>query len=141
MKNEANIKYIYQRDGGGNLMAIYKQEQEGNTTYCNTYLIKNPIYGSGRVGMVNYEKSRLIKSEVISGGGNPQPTYEIAHFERERGLRQYKISNHLGNVLAVVTDVVIGQGSDEAEYYMATVLIAVQMRILFFGRYLNPFKS
>ncbi len=45
--------------------------------------------------MLNPEEKEMI--------GEPDPE-DIGIFELMRGLKQYELSNHLGNVLSVVTD-------------------------------------
>ncbi|WP_209329150.1 RHS repeat domain-containing protein [Lunatimonas salinarum] len=64
---------VYARDASGNVMAVYK----GNN------LEEQSIYGSSRLGLVNYAS----KTGYRSLGG-----------------KKYELSNHLGNVLAVVSD-------------------------------------
>ncbi len=65
----------YVRDASGNVLAIYK----------DTTLIEQPVYGSNRLGQYR-----------------PQAT--LANGSLYLGQRQYELSNHLGNVLAVITD-------------------------------------
>lgn len=64
---------IYVRDASGNVMGVYK----------NDTLAEQSIYGSSRLGLVNYAS----KTGYRSLGG-----------------KKYELSNHLGNVLAVVSD-------------------------------------
>jgi RHS repeat-associated protein len=72
------------------------------------------LYGSERVGSFN-DTTTLLEREVeasISGGevttSNPSVTYEANlnpnRYRHEIGRRQYEIKNHLGNVLATVSD-------------------------------------
>jgi len=64
---------VYARDASGNVMAVYKGKE----------LEEQSIYGSSRLGLVNYAS----KTGYRSLGG-----------------KKYELSNHLGNVLAVVSD-------------------------------------
>ena len=69
---ESDTTY-YVRDASGIVMGVYK----------NDTLAEQSIYGSSRLGLVNYAS----KTGYRSLGG-----------------KKYELSNHLGNVLAVVTD-------------------------------------
>ncbi|SHM88243.1 RHS repeat-associated core domain-containing protein [Cyclobacterium lianum] len=64
---------IYVRDASGNVMGVYN----------NKALKEQAIYGSSRLGLVNYAS----KTGYRSLGG-----------------KKYELTNHLGNVLAVVSD-------------------------------------
>ncbi|WP_439481619.1 RHS repeat domain-containing protein [Cyclobacterium plantarum] len=64
---------IYVRDASGNVMGVYN----------NKTLKEQAIYGSSRLGLINYAS---------------QTAY------RTLGGKKYELSNHLGNVLAVVSD-------------------------------------
>jgi RHS repeat-associated protein len=71
--------------GGATTTTNYVRDASGNVMamYANDTLQSQPIYGSSRLGMYK--------------GGN------IAGV-RDLGNKHYELSNHLGNVLAVVTD-------------------------------------
>ncbi len=81
-------KTIYVRDASGNVMATYKGEA-GNPVYK----VKDfHIYGSERLGLLN---------ENISSLTDAQSTEQ----KRMLGRTRYELKNHLGNVLATITDV------------------------------------
>ncbi len=67
------------------LVTRYVRDASGNvmTIYKDTTVLEQPIYGSTRLGM---------KSQVVSEGS------------QVLGKRNYELSNHLGNVLTVITD-------------------------------------
>ncbi|MEQ6118620.1 3-coathanger stack domain-containing protein [Reichenbachiella sp. MALMAid0571] len=65
----------YVRDASGNVMAVYKDGA----------LAEQPIYGSSRLGQ-------------YTGGGN------VSVLSHQLGKRHYELTNHLGNVMAVVSD-------------------------------------
>jgi RHS repeat-associated protein len=67
------------------LTTHYIRDASGNVmaTYTNTELKEQPIYGSSRLGMYR-------------GGTEPG--------QEQLGNKYYELTNHLGNVLAVVTD-------------------------------------
>jgi len=79
----------YVRDPQGNVMAIYELSSTGART-----LREQPIYGSSRVG--SYKPNLIIVSPETL------PTTPTAY--TKFGKRSYEISNHLGNILAVVSD-------------------------------------
>jgi hypothetical protein len=95
----------YVRDASGNVMAVYEHDLETPESY---HLAERHIYGSSRVGMI----TEKVEFEYVYGN---QPTEEVVstlvieetvNFELEYtiGSRQYELSNHLGNVLAVISD-------------------------------------
>ncbi len=65
----------YVRDASGNVLSIYQDEA----------LQEQPIYGSSRLGMYRPTASKADGSLLL-------------------GQRNYELSNHLGNVLSVITD-------------------------------------
>jgi len=70
----------------------YVRDASGNVmgVYTNTVLTEQPVYGSARLGQ-------------YKGG--------VAEAALTLGKRNYELSNHLGNVLAVITDNVSFQGA------------------------------
>ncbi len=81
------------RDASGNVMSTYSE----NAT--SLQLEETYIYGSSRIGSYN---ANLVLGQ--SAGGN-DPIQMVEYF---RGQIVYELSNHLGNVLAVITDRKIG---------------------------------
>jgi RHS repeat-associated protein len=80
------------RDAQGNVMSVYEHKVD-NTAQTLTYTQQEKhIYGSSRVGMDVAEKDMIT------------PTITEQSFYRESGKKQYELSNHLGNVLTVITD-------------------------------------
>jgi RHS repeat-associated protein len=76
----------YVRDALGNIMAVYNWK--GIET---PRLTEISIYGSNRLGYVDATKDR-------KGRAQQSDFYHIS------GVRKYELSNHLGNVMTVVTD-------------------------------------
>ncbi len=79
-------------------------------------LIERPIYGSRRVGIDNTEMELIGYTAPTSG--------ILAHV---LGLKQYELSNHLGNVLTTVTDkkIPVDVGNDGTiDYYVADITSA-----------------
>jgi RHS repeat-associated protein len=97
--------------------------KEGCTTAEVLRLAEHAVYGSARLGMrrPGRELAR-IEGGVLTSANKP------THHERARGETAYELTNHLGNVLAVVSDrrtatgsgAVIANGAevlDAREYY------------------------
>ncbi len=83
-----NTTTLYERDAQGNVLAIYKKD---NTT-GSISLEEHHIYGSSRLGM-EQKMLAITEAAVI------QKT-----FNNTVGDKRYELSNHLGNVLSVVSD-------------------------------------
>lgn len=84
----------YVRDASGNVMATYETElEETQFGYNQT---ERHIYGSNRLGI--YKRVVELAPEPVE---NPNQSSIIGH---EVGWRNYELSNHLGNVLSVITD-------------------------------------
>ncbi len=111
----------YVRDASGNVMAVYREEiepclgcQEPVNHELRLYLTEHLIYGSDRIGL--WKSDRYQKQDVVFFAGSP-PTWSASNFmdyqdnapyyQRELGNKQYELKNHLGNVLAVVSDALI----------------------------------
>jgi RHS repeat-associated protein len=116
------VKTYYVRDAQGNIMATYERiwngpEPLGSNSYTQSdqlTLREQAIYGSSRVGLKTPNREiarRYLQANSIGGdvsftyapnvettGINPfVSTYLL-------GKRKYELSNHLGNVLSVVSD-------------------------------------
>jgi len=72
----------YVRDASGNVMAVYTSAITSGTEGVSA-MSEQPIYGSSRLGM--YKGGRTAGIHTL-------------------GLKNYELSNHLGNVLSVITD-------------------------------------
>ncbi|MGD1845482.1 MAG: RHS repeat-associated core domain-containing protein, partial [Salibacteraceae bacterium] len=81
----------YVRDGGGQVMAIYDYTVD-NTNQTSSYLLtERNIYGGERLGMYKEEVEMIAQ-------------FPLQDHHHQIGARLFECSNHLGNVLAVVTD-------------------------------------
>lgn len=134
----------YTRDVSGNVMATYNRAVtvEAMTTSIidKMYVKEHDIYGSSRIGIetknVNlggkdYTYSSLTYTDgVIDRPVSPGTIAadEINDSTRIVGDKQYELSNHLGNVMVVVSDkkqgVHTSGSSADAEYYTADVISA-----------------
>jgi hypothetical protein len=87
----------YVRDAQGNIMATYERKHD------SLWVKEFDIYGSSRVGMLSDDSLITCNSCLPSTG------YSTSLFT---GRKQYELTNHLGNVLATI--------SDKKIYYDAT---------------------
>src|SRR5690606_29150757 len=87
-------KTYYVRDAQGNVMSIYTLKTEDSEK--NLYLSERMLYGSTRLGM---EQVNQIVASTNSGNIDINTAQQ-----RVVGDKRYELSNHLGNVLATVTD-------------------------------------
>jgi hypothetical protein len=85
-KITGNYTDFYLHDATGNIMAIYRNT--GDTLK----LIEKPIYGSNRLGMVKQNITLLRGGTLFK-----KDTASV-------GLRNYELSDHLGNVTATFLD-------------------------------------
>ncbi len=77
----------YSKDAQGNQLATYKEDDE-----TTLKLSEQTVYGSSRLGLANSD------AIVFPRGSNQIPQDLII------GSRQFELSNHLGNVLATISD-------------------------------------
>lgn len=101
----------YLRDAQGNALATYEDKPND----AGFHIMENALYGSSRLGIMRREIDLLNL-----------PTGGEGHYSGTRGKKAFELSNHLGNVLEVVSDQKKGiddTGSDGiADYYTANIL-------------------
>jgi len=135
--NHTSIKYTYYSyDAQGNVMATYDREitHTGTGTYDDQLILaEQMIYGSGRIGTDN-RNLPLVQAAITQSSGNVSaelrenfvwsigatPTYDQTL--RVVGHRVYELSNHLGNVLEVITDRKIEWDDNGTWIYTADVV-------------------
>ena len=94
-----HINTYYQLDAQGNVLATYVDyDNTADQGAAYFVLSENHIYGSKRLGVDSREGGSGIDMTATFSA----PT----EFTRILGNKHYELSNHLGNVLAVVTWVV-----------------------------------
>lgn len=115
----------YVRDASGNVMSTYKRAYIAATdNYTDQLTVRgNSIYGSSRLGVRNGKGDLTAKRSFtasLDAGRFTGVTYtseaEVSAFSAGRlnrilGLKNYELSNHLGNVLVTVSDKVIVEPS------------------------------
>nr|MBK9652964.1 RHS repeat-associated core domain-containing protein [Bacteroidota bacterium] len=104
----------YVRDAQGNIMANYQKSTASSITSFK--LIERSIYGSSRLG--------IDKTNIDLTASTTPPTI----LNHNLGLKNYELSNHLGNVTTVISDRKIPRaplGSNTTiAYYMPDIVSA-----------------
>jgi hypothetical protein len=88
----------YVLDATGNTMATYERAVDENTQQISFAQTEKFIYGSSRLGVQNCNIALL---------GSQNNTYTQTTVAHRIGKKGYELSNHLGNVLSVISDKVI----------------------------------
>ncbi|MDT8411593.1 MAG: hypothetical protein RQ875_03955 [Vicingaceae bacterium] len=107
----------YTRDAQGNVMAIYEYTIDDVTQDNHYTLTERNIYGSSRLGNNNAPVEMIATTP-------PNPSQYSHHI----GYRQYELSNHLGSVRVVISDLkqLNNQGDlttiDANDYFSPSVL-------------------
>src|SRR5690606_15717124 len=86
----------YVRDASGNVMSTYESSGTGESLPATLFQREVHLYGSSRIGIFN----RWVDAKQ----GYAAPTV----FSSYRGQKFFELSNHLGNVLATISDRKIG---------------------------------
>src|SRR5690554_64166 len=111
----------YFLDAQGNQMAMYqhKNEEENGISNNNLYLSERNLYGSRRIGQEQI--GEIIASSDLNLVNINTATQNII------GDKYFEMSNHLGNVLAVVSDRKIPEpdGMGGVAYYSADVVASM----------------
>jgi len=147
----SDITYTYYSyDAQGNVMATYSRKVKYSPLKNDTYnyrfedsyrLLENHIYGSSRLGVENNDlaiKTRVsyaqvssynVETGLLNGLGvleviTPNTAtivYPFDYTNRTVGDKNYELSNHLGNVLSVVTDRKIGESTIYQNQFNTTI--------------------
>jgi RHS repeat-associated protein len=100
----------YVRDAQGNVLAIYTKKNTDTLKWNEQHL-----YGNLRLGMWQWDTIVPATAPVVISG----PIYDSVLL----GSRTYELNNHLGNVLATISDKKTGHDSSSTvNYYIAEVL-------------------
>ena len=113
--NSGNLTYTwYDRDAQGNVMSTYTSAGTGGTlTAYPVMLSEQHLYGSNRLGILI--RSLDVKSTYTPG--------TIVTFQR--GLKNYELSNHLGNVLVTISDKKTGISTNGTSAEVAAFVISI----------------
>jgi RHS repeat-associated protein len=110
VSGSADTTTFYVRDAQGNVLAIYNKKNSEALRWDEQHL-----YGSSRLGIWNWDT--IVPSTPPIATNNP--IYDSLLL----GSRTYELANHLGNVLATISDKKIGNDSSSiVNYYLAEVL-------------------
>lgn len=110
---EKSTYYIL--DAQGNVMSTYERvinSEEESVSFAQT---EKHIFGSSRLGM---------NSESIPMLGSQNNSYSMELVNHRIGERSYELSNHLGNVLSVISDKIISHDDnddDEIDWLVADI--------------------
>lgn len=102
----------YVRDAQGNVMVVYTHEVDGTSSTASYHVDERNIYGSSRIGM-SVENIEMIGATTSNS------------FYHTIGDKRYECSNHLGNVLTVITDAKIPRDENNdgtIDYSQPTVM-------------------
>jgi RHS repeat-associated protein len=130
--NSTAVDYTwYVRDASGNVMGTYGYTSTGTNDLSGANLMQNEVYlyGSSRLGALavnrNVEDTLQPRDSSLSlplGLGN------LIKGPFVRGIKQYELSNHLGNVLVTISDRKLGvdDGTKDGvvDWYVADVVTA-----------------
>ncbi|WP_290793195.1 RHS repeat-associated core domain-containing protein [Flavihumibacter sp. UBA7668] len=104
----------YVRDASGNVMSTYETNGTGSELPSSLYQKEVHLYGSSRIGIFNR------RVDVKENYAAPSV------FSSYRGQKFFELSNHLGNVLATISDRKVGFSTNgtDIDYYEADVVTA-----------------
>jgi hypothetical protein len=104
----------YVRDASGNVMGIY---ESGQSTGYNLTQKEVHLYGSSRLGILNTDVN-------VQGGNLLVNSQGLVTFTR--GNKFFELSNHLGNVLATISDkkIPVSGNGTLVDWYMADMATA-----------------
>jgi RHS repeat-associated protein len=91
-RTNSDFANYYVRDAQGNALATYSLKND------SLYLIEQNLYGSSQLGV----KNLAILAQIDMQKLELSDTLRI--FEEFVGAKNYELSNHLGNVLATISD-------------------------------------
>ena len=115
-----NKETWYVRDGSGNVMGVYTKDAGINNGHLT--LDEVHLYGSSRLGMIKASIDVTQNYIPPANGGKYFLTFT-------RGKKFFELSNHLGNVLASVSDKKIGvakasPNQNQVSYYLPHIVNA-----------------
>jgi RHS repeat-associated protein len=121
--NSTAVDYTwYVRDASGNVMGTYGYTSTGTNDLSGANLMQNEVYlyGSGRLGALavnrNVEDTLQPRDSSLS---LPLGLDNLIKRPFVRGIKQYELTNHLGNVLVTISDRKLGV--DDGTYDSSSV--------------------
>jgi hypothetical protein len=134
------VYYYYIYDIDGNIMAVYCRNTSkiSTTIYDSINLIEHDIYGTSRIGLI--KPLKLIQRfnyygtlDTITGKPSVTSTlldtnlnYNDSLFSRIVGEKRYELKNHLGNVMATISDRKLQHSTNltNKDYYLPDIITA-----------------
>lgn len=111
---DTTVKTWYVRDGQGTVLGVYgNRSWEGSSVRWQ----EQQLYGSSRLGVWYPDTTVPAGPPVATGNLKVQDSVL-------QGSRTYELTNHLGNVLATISDKKVGvdsSGDQVVDYYVAEV--------------------
>jgi len=121
----------YMRDAAGNVMSTYSYTSTTATDITANKLTQNEVYlyGSSKLGSLTTARDAEVTKQpedFVYGFANTIDSAYRTVFKT--GLKQYELSNHLGNVLVTISDkkigIDVGLADGIIDYYTADVITA-----------------
>jgi RHS repeat-associated protein len=94
-QNQLEKSTYYILDAQGNTMSVYERVVDAGSQSVTYEQAEKHLYGSARLGVMN------VKVPLL---GSQNTTYSMVNKKHIIGERTYELSNHLGNVLTVISD-------------------------------------
>lgn len=114
ISHDTTINTYYIRDESGKILAVYTYASTDATVKWS----EQHLHGISRLGVWKWDAVVPNAPPVVINA----PVYDSVQY----GNRVYELNNHLGNVLATVSDKKVGNDSSGVvNYYMAEVLMQV----------------
>ena len=114
--SDANIlekSTYYILDPFGKTLSVYERTINTGGSIVTYAQVEKHIYGSTRLGLHN-ERIHLL--------GTQNDTYSLSNIQHHIGDKSYELSNHLGNILTVISDKVIPHNNGgSVDYYLADI--------------------
>ncbi|MCH8904185.1 MAG: hypothetical protein IIA45_09760 [Bacteroidetes bacterium] len=142
-KNDNYVSTYYVRGPSGNVLATYERDSTSlllGRFHIKFTLLESHVYGTERLGVnqVNKLLREIDTSIPINFTATKDPP------ERKLGRKKYALKNHLGNVLAVISDRKMPQDNPMnglIDYYLADICSKTDyyaFGMLMPGRQMNP---
>ena len=104
----------YMLDAQGNTLSVYERAVNTSSATVSFVQAERHIYGSSRLGVMNANVNVMYTSTL--------PSYVMTLVEHKIGDRNYELTNHLGNVLSVISDKPIPhQSGTTVNYWLADI--------------------
>lgn len=117
------IYTYYVRDAQGNIMATYEKKKSETKSNIYEFKLKEySIYGSSRLGVKNV--GRIIAEQAFDNSQSTPSPDNLGYkgYAHVLGQKYYELTNHLGNVLTVVSDKKVSNIGNNGSSYSADIV-------------------